>query len=129
MRESNILTQAGAALSYACLDLGLYALEFVSIANNAHPALAPMKRLMLAPVRAGGRVNAARAACLLHQAILAEMLSGADIVVLLAGLSGGTGSGLSPIMARLARAAGVVTVAAVVTPFDFEGNRNHSPMQ
>jgi len=46
------------------------------------------------------------------------------MVVLLAGLGGGTGSGVTPIMTRLARAAGAVTVAAVATPFDFEGNRN-----
>jgi cell division protein FtsZ len=76
---------------------------------------------MLGPLRAGGNVNAARAACLRHRATLAEMLAGSNMVVLLAGLGGGTGSGITPIMARLARAAGAVTVAAVVTPFDFEG--------
>lgn len=124
MRESNILDQVGVALSYVCVDLGQYALGFVDTANDAHPDHAPIKTLMLAPVRAGGRVNAARAACLRHRATLSEMLVGADMVVLLAGLGGGTGSGVTPIMARLARAAGAVTVAAVVTPFDFEGNRN-----
>lgn len=53
---------------------------------------------------------------------LAGILAGSDMVVLLAGLGGGTGSGVTPIMARLARAAEAVTVAAVVTPFDFEGD-------
>ncbi len=124
LRASNILDRAGASLSYACVDLGPHALEFVNIANDACPALAPIKTLMLAPVRAGGRVNAARAACLRHRAILAELLAGSDMVVLLAGLGGGSGSGISPLMASLARAGGAVTVAAVVTPFDFEGVRN-----
>ncbi|MBK7356169.1 hypothetical protein [Propionivibrio sp.] len=124
LRASNILDRAGAALSYVCIDLGPHALEFVDIANDACPALAPIKTLMLAPVRAGGRVNAARAACLHHRAILAELLAGSDMVVLLAGLGGGSGSGVTPILSRLARDAGVVTVAAVVTPFAFEGVRN-----
>jgi len=52
------------------------------------------------------------------------MLTGSDMVVLLAGLGGGSGSGVTPIMARLARDAGAVTVAAVVTPFEYEGVRN-----
>ena len=124
LRASNILDRAGAALSYVCVDLGPYALEFVDSANDADPALAPIKTLMLAPIRACGRVNAARSACLRHRAILAEMLTGSDMVVLLAGLGGGAGTGVTPIMARLSRDAGAVTVAAVVTPFDFEGVRN-----
>ena len=124
LRASNILDGAGAVLSYVCVDLGPHALEFVEAANDSDPALSPIKTLMLAPVRAGGRVNAARAACLRHRAILAEMLTGSDMVVLLAGLGGGAGTGVTPIMARLSRDAGAVTVAAVVTPFDFEGVRN-----
>ena len=121
LRASNILDRAGAVVSYVCVDLGPDSLHFVEVANEANPARPPIKTLMLAPLRAGGNVNAARAACLRHRVILAEMLAGSDMVVLLAGLGGGTGSGISPIMARLARATGAVTVAAVVTPFDFEG--------
>lgn len=121
LRACTVLDFAGATLSYACVDLGPHSLEFVDAANDANPALTPINTLMLAPVRAGGRVNAARAACLRHRAPLSEMLAGSDMVVLLAGLGGGTGSGVTPIMARLARAAGAVTIAAVVTPFDFEG--------
>lgn len=52
------------------------------------------------------------------------MLAGSDMIVLLAGLDGGTGSGITPIMARLARDAGAATVAAMVTPFEYEGVRN-----
>lgn len=124
LRASNILNRADVALSYVCVDLGPHALEFVDIANDASPELPPIKTLMLAPVRAGGRINAARAACLRHRAVLADMLASSDMVVLVAGLGGGSGSGISPIMARLARDAGVVTVAAVVTPFEYEGVRN-----
>ena len=124
LRASSILDRADAALSYLCIDLGPHALEFVDIANDASPALAPIKTLMLAPVRARGRVKSARTACLRHRAVLTELLAGSDMVVLLAGLGGGTGSAITPLMAAFARAAGAVTVAAVVTPFDFEGVRN-----
>jgi cell division protein FtsZ len=47
-----------------------------------------------------------------------------DIVILVAGLGGGTGSGIAPYIARLARDAGVLTIAAVTMPFDFEGRRH-----
>jgi cell division protein FtsZ len=124
LRASNVLNQAGAVLDYVCVDLGPQALRSVEVANNADPALPLIKTLMLAPFGAGGRVNAARAACLRHRPVLTDMLTGADKVVLVAGLGGGTGSGIVPIMARLAVAAGVLTVAAVVTPFDYEGARN-----
>ena len=121
LRQSNILNRADSALSYVCVDLGPHSLEFVAAANDANPALPQIQTLMLAPVRAGGRVNAARAACLHYRDALAGILAGPDMVVLLAGLGGGTGSGVTQYMALAARGAGAVTVAAVVTPFDFEG--------
>lgn len=121
LRASHVLAQTGAAVSYLCVDLGPDSLHFVQAANDADPGLSPIKTLMLAPLRAGGNVNAARAACLRHRGILSEMLAGSNMVVLLAGLGGGTGSGVTPIMARLARVARAVTITAVVTPFDFEG--------
>ena len=93
LRQSNILNRADSALSYVCVDLGPHSLEFVAAANDANPALPQIQTLMLAPVRAGGRVNAARAACLHYRDALAGILAGPDMVVLLAGLGGGTGSG------------------------------------
>lgn len=124
LRASNVLSQAGAVPDYVCVDLGPRALRSVEVANDADPALTPIKTLMLAPFGAGGRVNAARAACLRHRDVLAELLTGADMVALVAGLGGGTGTAIAPIMVRLASATGALTVAAVVTPFDYEGARN-----
>lgn len=124
LRGSDALTHAGALLDYVCVDLGERSLRSVEAANHADPALTPIKTLMLAPLGAGGRTNAARAACLRYRIALSEMLAGADLVFLVAGLGGGTGSGVTPIAARMARATGAVTIAAVVTPFHFEGVRN-----
>ncbi len=124
LRASNFQDRADSVLSYVCVDLGPHALEFVDIANDANPALAPIKTLMLAPVRAGGRVNAARAACLRHRAILAELSAGSDMVVLPRWTRCRNRQRRYADHGPVARDAGVVTVAAVVTPFAFEGARN-----
>src|SRR5690606_34028480 len=51
----------------------------------------------------------------------AEVIRGADMVFITAGMGGGTGSGASPIVAKLARETGALTVGVVTKPFDFEG--------
>ena len=51
---------------------------------------------------------------------LKALLTGADMVVLVAGLGGGAGSGVTPIIARLAHNAGIFTVATTVMPFSYE---------
>ncbi len=52
-----------------------------------------------------------------------EMLDGADMVFITAGLGGGTGTGAAPIIARIAREAGALTVGIVTKPFTFEGKK------
>lgn len=83
-----------------------------------------IRAISLAPYGAGGQVNAARVAALCHIDALNSAANGADTVILVAGLGGGAGSGVSPIIASLARKSGAVTIAAAVMPFDFEGVRN-----
>ena len=51
------------------------------------------------------------------------MLEGADMVFVTAGMGGGTGTGAAPIVAKIARAMGILTVAIVTKPFGFEGKR------
>ena len=52
---------------------------------------------------------------------IAQALQGADMVFITAGMGGGTGTGASPVVARIAREAEILTVAVVTTPFTFEG--------
>ncbi|QQS53237.1 MAG: cell division protein FtsZ [Candidatus Competibacteraceae bacterium] len=52
-----------------------------------------------------------------------EVLQGADMVFITAGMGGGTGTGAAPVVAQLAREMGVLTVAVVTKPFPFEGKR------
>lgn len=54
---------------------------------------------------------------------LESVLKGSDIVIVVAGMGGGTGTGASPVVAELARSAGALTVAVVTKPFVFEGRR------
>jgi len=54
---------------------------------------------------------------------IAKALEGADMVFLACGMGGGTGTGASPIIADIAREAGILTVAVVTKPFGFEGRR------
>ncbi len=53
---------------------------------------------------------------------ITDVLKGADMVFVTAGMGGGTGTGAAPIVAETARASGALTVGIVTLPFDFEGN-------
>ena len=83
----------------------------------------PVKTISLSPYGAGSRVDLGRLSALRHLELLKSAVTGADAVMLVAGLGGGTGSGVAPMMARLARSAGATTAAAVNLPFDWEGKR------
>jgi len=54
---------------------------------------------------------------------IAQVLTGADMIFVIAGMGGGTGTGAAPVFAELARKMGILTVAVVSTPFEFEGRR------
>ena len=55
-----------------------------------------------------------------------QALRGSDMVFVTAGEGGGTGSGAAPVVARIAREVGALTVGIVTTPFRFEGTRRRS---
>ncbi|MFA5651841.1 MAG: cell division protein FtsZ [Candidatus Paceibacterota bacterium] len=54
---------------------------------------------------------------------LQEMLKGADMVFVASGMGGGTGSGAAPVIAKIAKELGILTIAVVTKPFMFEGNQ------
>ena len=109
-----------------CVDLGRETLPRVDGSTGALLDYSPIRFLSLAPLGAGGNVNAARVVALRERDELKSLVAGADLVFLLAGLGGGTGSAVTPILARLAREAGALTVATVITPFAFEGQRQRT---
>ena len=55
--------------------------------------------------------------------VIKEILKGTDMVFITAGMGGGTGTGAAPVIASIAKEMGILTVAVVTKPFDFEGPR------
>ena len=55
--------------------------------------------------------------------VITQNLRGADVVLIVAGMGGGTGTGASPIVADCAKETGALTIAVVIKPFKFEGQR------
>lgn len=72
---------------------------------------------------AGANPQIGRQAALEDRDRIAEVLSGADMVFITAGMGGGTGTGAAPIVAEVARELGILTVAVVTRPFKFEGKK------
>jgi cell division protein FtsZ len=72
---------------------------------------------------AGGDPQVGRVAAQQAAEDLRGLIKASDLVVVLAGLGGGTGTGAAPLLARLARDQGACTLAAVEMPFDFEGQK------
>ena len=75
---------------------------------------------------AGANPDIGRQAALEDRDEIAEILSGADMVFITAGMGGGTGTGAAPIVAEVAREMGMLTVAIVTRPFPFEGKKRSS---
>ena len=72
---------------------------------------------------AGADPNVGREAAMEDRERISELLKGADMVFIAAGMGGGTGTGAAPVVAQVARELGALTVAVVTKPFGFEGKR------
>ena len=112
------------------IGAGLRGVEFI-VANTDMQALAQS----LAPTRiqigvnttrglgSGGDPQTGRRSAEEDEAAITDAVADADMVFITAGMGGGTGTGSAPVVARLARQAGALTVAVVTKPFQFEGRR------
>ncbi len=109
---------------------GLKNVEFIA-ANTDQQALQMSKaknRLALGAkltggLGAGGVPEVGEKAALEDEERIRDALAGADMVFITAGMGGGTGTGGAPVVARVARELGALSVAVVTKPFDFEGKR------
>jgi cell division protein FtsZ len=72
---------------------------------------------------AGANPAMGKEAALEDKERIAEVLQGADMVFVTAGMGGGTGTGAAPIVAEVAKSMGILTVAVVTKPFPFEGKK------
>jgi len=112
------------------IRMGLEGVEFIT-ANTDRQALdaslAPTKlaigQELTKGLGAGANPEVGRKAALEDYARISEVLAGADMVFITAGLGGGTGTGAAPVVASLAKDLGILTVAVVTKPFTFEGRK------
>lgn len=78
---------------------------------------------------AGADPNVGRESAISDRARIIEMIEGADMVFITAGMGGGTGTGAAPVVAEIARELGILTVAVVTKPFSFEGKKRMAVAQ
>jgi cell division protein FtsZ len=115
---------------------GFAAVEFLAVNTDAQSleACATPAKFVLGADRtrglgAGGDPELGRAAAEEDVEKIRSFCAGADIIFLLAGLGGGTGTGAAPVFARVARENGALVLALVTLPFDFEGHRRQFQAQ
>ena len=112
------------------LEAGLKGVEFIAINTDAQALLmsdADVKldvgRDLTRGLGAGADPEVGRRAAEDHSEEIEEVLKGADMVFVTAGEGGGTGTGGAPVVARIAKGLGALTIGVVTRPFTFEGRR------
>ncbi len=121
---------AGGNAVNAMIRGGLAGVEFIAINTDAQVlgrSLSPRRFQVGDQVTrglgAGADPELGREAAMEDEQALAELVAGADMVFITAGMGGGTGTGASPVIARICREQGALTVAVVTRPFRFEARR------
>jgi cell division protein FtsZ len=112
------------------IEVGLKGVEFIAINTDAQALLmsdADVKldvgRELTRGLGAGADPEVGRKAAEDHAEEIEEVIKGADMVFVTAGEGGGTGTGGAPVVARIARSLGALTIGVVTRPFTFEGRR------
>ncbi len=112
------------------IRMGLSGVEFIT-ANTDKQALdasmastkMPIGQELTKGLGAGANPEIGRKAALEDYAKISEVLAGADMVFITAGMGGGTGTGAAPVFAKIAKEIGALTVGVVTKPFQFEGRK------
>jgi cell division protein FtsZ len=114
------------------IQAGVEGVEFVAVntdsqalVNSLSPVTVRIGDKLTKGLGAGGRPEIGERAAEESIEGITEVVRGADMVFITAGIGGGTGTGASPIVARLARETGALTVGVVTRPFEFEGAKRH----
>lgn len=110
------------------VDAGVTDVEYIAVNTDAQ-ALKKSKattkiqigQKLTGGLGAGGKPERGEGAAQESKDEILENLKGADMVFITAGMGGGTGTGAAPVVAEIAKELGILTVAVVTKPFDFEG--------
>ena len=112
------------------IALGVRNVDFIAVntdaqalENNHAPVRLPIGQTLTRGRGAGGNPEVGRKAVLEDEERIRELLLDAEMVFVTAGMGGGTGTGSAPVIARLAREIGALTVGVVTKPFQFEGRK------
>ncbi len=112
------------------IEEDLEGVEFISVNTDAQALKGnrsaikiQIGRRLTRGLGAGARPEIGRAALEESRDEVGEALKGADLVFVTAGMGGGTGTGAAPLIGRMARESGALTIAVVTKPFQFEGKK------
>jgi cell division protein FtsZ len=103
---------------------GLTGVEFIAVNTDAQALKRNQAGFQLQlgkGLGAGGKPEVGKEAAMTDRDRIAEMIQGADMLFIAAGMGGGTGTGAAPVVAQIARDLEIITVAVVSKPFEFEG--------
>lgn len=121
---------AGSNAINRMINAGVTGVEFVATNTDAQALVLSNAKLKIQigdkltkGLGAGANPNIGAKAAEEDRDKIAEVLEGADMVFVTAGMGGGTGTGAAPIVAEIAKSAGALTVAVITKPFTFEGRR------
>ncbi len=121
---------SGGNATNTMINFGLEGVEFIvvntdaqALNGNAAPTKLNIGNTVTRGLGAGADPERGRKAALEDHQRIKELISGADMVFVTAGMGGGTGTGAAPVIAQLAREEGALTVGVVTKPFLFEGRQ------
>jgi len=112
------------------ISLGLNGVDFMAantdnqaLLHNPAPVHIQLGNELTKGLGAGANPDVGKKAALEDHNKIGELLQGADMVFIAAGMGGGTGTGAAPVIANIAKEAGALTVGVVTKPFNFEGKK------
>jgi cell division protein FtsZ len=114
----HMVAQCVEGVDFICTNTDAQALK-----NSSARTVLQMGNNVTKGLGAGANPDMGRQAALEDRERIVELLQGADMVFITAGMGGGTGTGAAPVVAQIARELGVLTVAVVTKPFPFEGKK------
>jgi len=111
---------------FAAAEFAAINTDAVSLASAPATIKIHLENKLLRGLGSGGDPDRGRALAEEQFSTLKSACEGANVVFILAGLGGGAGSGISPVLAKAAREAGALVLAFVTLPFECEGNRREA---
>lgn len=114
----HMVQQGVKGVTFVCANTDRQALDMLTVPNKFQLGAQSNRGL-----GAGANPEVGRAAAEADEAEIRAILADYDMVFITAGMGGGTGTGAAPVVARIAKDMGILTVAVVTTPFKFEGGK------